>query len=130
MGRTPNKKLVFVIDEHGRTLTKESLHKLLSELSIKALKEANFDAVAVSGPTINKREHLMGQIIGRDIAEWEIIYLHSSKYPPVLLTQEDKESFIALLPEFIGTSAEAVYKVLMDSGAYAGYVEAGYGDSI
>ena len=35
MGKTPNKKLVFVMDEHGRVLTKESLHNLISELLIK-----------------------------------------------------------------------------------------------
>lgn len=42
----------------------------------------------------------------------------TSKYPPVLLAYEDKEKLVALLPGFCGTSAEAVYKVLADSGAY------------
>ena len=132
MGKTPNKKIVFILDEHGRTLTKQSMHKLLSELFDKALKEQNVDAVVASGPTINTCAYLSDQIAGREIAEWEIIYLHGSKYPgrmgeqdakrptspPVLLTHEDKESLIAMLPTFSGTSAEAVYKVLMDSWAF------------
>ena len=116
--KAPNKKLVFVIDEHGRTLTKETMHKLLSELFDKVLDERNVDAVAASGPTVNVCTYLADQVIGRDFAEWEIIYLHGSKYPPVLLTHEDKEKLIALLPEFNGTSAEAVYRVLVDSEVY------------
>lgn len=119
LGRTPNKKLVFVIDEHSRTLTKESMHNLLSELFEKALGEKNVDAVTASGPTVNVCAYLADQIVGRDIAEWEIIYFHGSKYPPALLAQEHKENLIALLPEFNGTSAEAIYKVLADSGAYS-----------
>lgn len=118
MGKTPNKKLVFVIDEHGRALTKESLHKLISELSDKALDEPNVDAVVATGSTINICTKLAEQISGKDIAEWEIIYLHGSKYPPVLLTHEDKETLVALLPQFNGTSAEAVCKVLKDAGAF------------
>jgi hypothetical protein len=119
LGKAPNKKFVFVIDEHGRTLTQKSLHRLLSELSEKALEERNIDIVAASGPTVNNCAYLADQITGRDIAEWEIIYLHGSKYPPVLLTYENKEKLVALLPEFKGASAEAVYKVLTDSGAFS-----------
>ena len=118
MGKAPNKKVVFVIDEHGRTLSKESMHKLLSELFDKALEEQNVDAVVASGPTINTCAYLSDQFAGRDIAEWEVIYLHGSRYPPVLLTREDKENLVALLPTFSGTSAEAVYKVLTDAGAF------------
>ena len=118
MGKTPAKKVVFVIDEHGRTLSKQSMHKFLSELFEKALKKPNVDAVAASGPTINTCAYLLDQITGRDMAGWEVIYLHGSKYPPVLLTQEYKESLAVLLPTYEGTSAEAVYKVLMDAGAY------------
>jgi len=119
LGKAPNKKIVFVIDEHGRTLTRKSLHRLLSELSEKALEERNIDIVAASGSTVNNCAYLADQITGKCIAEWEVIYLHGSKYPPVLLAYEDKEKLIALLPKFKGASAEAVYKVLADSGAYS-----------
>ena len=92
MNQTPNKRergtaacLVFVIDEHGRTLTKESLHKLISELFDKALDERNVDAVVATGPAVNICTNFSDRIIGKDIAEWEAIYLHGSKYPPVLL---------------------------------------------
>ena len=54
----------------------------------------------------------------KDIADWEVIYLHGSNYPPVLLDYEDKEELTALLPRFKGTSAEAIYKVLVDSGTF------------
>jgi hypothetical protein len=112
------KLLVFVIDEHGRTLTQESLHKLISELCDKVLEGQNVDVVAANGLTINICAELVEQIEGKSIAEWEIIYLHGSKYPPVLLTHDDKEKLLVLLPEFSGTSAEAIYKVLTDSGAF------------
>ena len=118
MGEKPKKLLVFIIDEHGRTLTKESLHRLISELFDKALDEKNVDAVVVNSSTICICANLMAQIDGRKIADWEIIYFHGSKYPPVLLGHEDKKKLIALLPVFDGTSAEAIYKVLMDSGTF------------
>lgn len=118
LGQAP-KKPVFIIDEHGRTLTKESLHRLISELFDKVLEGQNADAVVATGPTINNCANLASRITGRDIAEWELIYLHGSKYPPVLLAQEDKKMLTALLSEFSGTSAEAIYKVLADSGAYS-----------
>jgi hypothetical protein len=118
LGENPKKIIVFVIDEYGRTLTKKSLHKLISELFDKALNEQNADAVVFSGPSIDICANLADQIIGKDISEWEIIYLHGSKYPPVLLTRENKEKLLALLPEFKGTSAEAIYKVLIDSGVF------------
>lgn len=121
LGENPKKLLVFIIDEHGRTLTETSLHRLISELFDKALNVKNVDAVVVNGPTVNVCADLMAQIVGRDIAEWELIYLHGSKYPPVLLTHENKEDLIALLPEFDGTSAEAVYKVLTDSRVFDAY---------
>jgi len=109
---------VFVIDEHGRTLTKKSLHKLISELFGKVLQMRDVDAVVLNNATINACTYLVDQIAGRDIVEWEIIYLHGSKYPPVLLAHEDKEKLIAMLPEFDGTSAEAIYKVLIESGTF------------
>ena len=121
MENAPNKKLVFVIDEYGRTLTKKSLHELISELFEKALEEKNVDAVVVSGPTVNNCVFFAEQVAGKDITEWEIIYFHGSKYPPVLLAYEDKEKLVALLPEFEGTSAEAVYKVLADSDAFCAF---------
>jgi hypothetical protein len=118
LGKAPKKILVFVIDEHDRTLTKESLHMLISELFEKVLDEQNVDAIVVNSPAVSTCAKLIGQIAGRDIADWEIIYFHGSDYPPVLLTYENKEKLAALLPEYKGTSAEAVYKVLADSGAY------------
>jgi hypothetical protein len=118
LGKTPNKIIVFVIDEYGRTLTKDSMHKLITELFDKALDERSVDVVAVNSPTINNCAYLIVQINCKGIVEWEIIYLHGSKYPPVLLTHEDKEKLTALLPVFNGTSAEAIYKVLTDSGVY------------
>ena len=118
MAKTPAKKLVFVIDEYGRILEKKFMHKLLSELFEKALKVQKVEAVVASGPTINTCVYLLDQLTGRDIDEWEVIYLHGSKYPPVLLTKEDKADLIALLPIFKGTSAEAVYKILMDARAF------------
>jgi len=118
LGEKLKKLLVFIIDEHGRTLSKSSLHRLISELFDKALDTKNVDAVVVSSPTIYICANLMTQIDGRNIAEWEIIYFHGSKYPPVLLGHEDKEKLIALLPVFDGTSAEAIYKVLADSGTF------------
>jgi len=111
--------LVFVIDEHGRALTKESLHRLISELFDKVIDERNVDAVVINSPTANTCAYLINQIAERDFAEWEIIYLHQSKYPPVLLNCDNKESLLALLPDFKGTSAEAIYKVLTDSGTYS-----------
>ena len=115
---SPSKRLVFVIDEYGRTLTKKSLEALLSELFEKALNERNADAVVANGGILNDAAYLASQITGRDIAGWEVIYLHGSKYPPVLLTCGDKEKLLALLPGFNGTSAEAVYKILADSGTF------------
>jgi hypothetical protein len=117
--KTPVKSLVFVIDEHGRTLSKESMHKLLSELFEKARNESNVDAIAVNGKRVNNCAYLASQLFGKDISEWDIIYLHGSKYPPVLLADADKEQLIALLAGFGGTSAEAIYKVLMDADAYS-----------
>ena len=118
MREAPNKKLVFIIDELGRTLIKESLHKLIAELFDKALDERNIDALVVNSQSINICAYLLKQIIGRDIAEWELIYFHGSIYPPVLLNGENKEKLVALLPDFEGTSATAVYKVLTDAGAF------------
>jgi len=109
--------LVFVIDEHGRALTKESLHNLISEFCDNVLNERNVDIVVATGATINNCTYLADQLQRRDIATWELIYLHGSLYPPVLLTHENKENLIALLPEFEGTSAELIYKVLADSKA-------------
>ena len=118
MGKSVSQKLVFVIDEHGRALTKESLDTLISELVDKALEERNIDIVVANGATVNDCAYLADQITERDFAEWEVIYLHISKYPPVLLGYEVKEKLLALLPEFNGTSAEAIYKVLTDSGTF------------
>ena len=118
LGNSPYIKLVFIVHEHGRSLTKESSHKLISELFEKALNEQNVEAVVASGPSINDCAILVKQLKGKDIADWELIYIHGSIYPPVLLTYEDKEKLIVLLPEFNGTSAEAIYKVLDDSGAF------------
>jgi hypothetical protein len=115
---SPSKKLVFVIDEYGRTLTKKSLEALVAELFDKALDERNVDAAVANGLGINDAAYLASQIAGRDIAGWELIYLHGSKYPPVLLTCGDKKNLLALLPGFIGTSAAAIYEVLTGSGAF------------
>lgn len=116
--KNPKSILIFVIDEFGRTLSKDYLRKLISELFDKALDKSNVEAVVANGPTINDCLYLADQIIEKDIAEWEIIYLHVSKYPPVLLTAEDKETLVTLLHNFSGTSAAAIYKVLTDFGAY------------
>ena len=115
---TPTKRMVFVIEEHGRVLAKKSLHKITSELFDKALNIKRVDAVVVNGESINKSEYLLDQVGGRDISSWDIIYIHDSKYPPVLLTGEDKEALVALLPDFNDSSAQAIYKVLTDAGAY------------
>jgi len=117
LGENLYKMLVFVIDEQGRTLTKESLHRLISELLDKAMGGRCVDVTVINSSAINSCACLADQIVLRDLAEWEIIYLHGSKYPPVLLNQEDKENLIVLLHSFNGTSAEAIYKVLTDSGA-------------
>lgn len=119
MGKPPKKILVFVIDEHGRTLKEKSLHKLISEFFEKAMDEPNVDAVVFNGASINVCVNLANGTTGKDISDWEIIYLHGSKYPPVLLTQENKEELLTLLPDFKGTSAEAIYKVLVDSGVFS-----------
>jgi len=116
---SPSKRLVFVIDEYGRTLTKKSLNALVSELFGKALDERNVDAVIANGQGINDASYLASQIAGWDIAGWELIYLHGSQYPPVLLTCGDKGKLLALLPGFNGTSAAAIYEVLTGSGALA-----------
>lgn len=115
------KILVFVIDEYGRALTKESLHRLISELFDKALEGQVDNAIVLNGASFNDCEKLAVQIAGRDFAEWEIIYLHGSKYPPVLLTQDNKEKLLALLPDFKGTSAAAIFKVLEEAEAFADY---------
>ena len=118
MGQPQNKILVFVIDEHSRTLTKESLHKLISEFIDKVLEDRNVEVVVANGPTLNICAYLTDQITGRDIASWEIIYFHGNKYPPVLLAQENKVKLIALLPKFEGTSAEAIFKILSDADTF------------
>lgn len=121
----PSKKHVFVIDEYGRTLTKDSLKTLVSELFDKALKEQSVDAVIANGKTINDCVYLSSQIMGRDITEWEIIYLHGSKYPPVLLSDDAKTELVLRLPGFGGTSAEMLYMVLTDSGTFNEFTEHG-----
>jgi hypothetical protein len=118
LGKTPKKIIVFVIDEHGRTLSKKSLHRLISELFDKISEARNIDADVINGQSINICANFATQISVRNIADWEIIYLHGSKYPPVLLTQENKETLTALLLEFEGTSAEAIFKVLTDAGVF------------
>ena len=118
MGKNLDKKLLFVIDEHGRTLTKKSLQKLLSELFDKALGWQNADCVVANSPTFSICAYLADQVAGKDIVDWEMIYLHGSKYPPVLLTHEDKEKLVELLPSFEGTSAEAICRVLAESGVF------------
>jgi hypothetical protein len=117
--KTPVKRLVFVIDEHGRTLNKKSMHKLLSELFEKARKENNVDAIALNGKSVNNCAYLASQVSEKDISEWDIIYFHGSKYPPVLLSDSDKIQLVALLANFNGSSAAAIYKVLTDAGAYS-----------
>lgn len=121
MGKPRKKKLVlvFVIDEFGRALTKKSLDTLIAELVENALNERNIDVVAANGATVNDCAYLADQITGKDFAKWEVIYLHGSKYPPVLLGHEVKEKLVALLPHYKGTSAEAVYKVLVDSDTFS-----------
>jgi hypothetical protein len=126
LGKTPKKIIVFVIDEHGRALTKESMHRLISELLENAMGEPNADAVVFNGSGINNCANLVGQISGVDISEWEMIYLHGSKYPPVLLTHDNKEKLVAMLPDFKGTSAAAIFKVLDDSEAFENFKKEGY----
>jgi len=121
LGKSPHKRLVFVIEEHGRVLTKESLHRLISELFDKVLGEENIDADVFNGSDINICANLAKRISGRNIADCEIIYLHGSKYPPVLLTQENKETLTAILPDYKGTSAEAIFKVLTDADVFDEY---------
>ena len=121
LGKSPCKRFVFVIDEHGRVLEKESLHKLISELFEKVLCEENIDADVSNGHDINICAGLAKQMSERNIADCEIIYLHGSKYPPVLLSNENKEMLIALLPEFSGTSAEAIFRILTDSDAFSAF---------
>lgn len=121
MGKLSTQKLVFVIDEHGRALTKASLNTLISELVDKALEERNIDIVVANGATVNDCAYLADQIAARDFAGWEIIYLHGSKYPPVLLGYEVKMKLAALLPKSNGTSAEAIYKVLVDADVFGGF---------
>lgn len=119
------KILVVVIDEYGRALTKESLHRLISVLFEKALDGQIDNAVVLSGASVNDCAKLAAQITGRDFAEWEIIYLHGSKYPPVLLTRENKENLLALLPNFSGTSASAIFKVLEDAEIFTDFKKDG-----
>lgn len=119
MGKTPAKKLVFIIDEYGRTPSKSFLDRLMAELLDKVFIEPNIDVTVANGRGINTCKYLAEQIIGKDIVTWEIVYLHGSIYPPVLLAHGNKENLIVLLPKFSGTSAEAVYKVLNDSGAFS-----------
>lgn len=115
--REINKKLVFVIDAHGRVLAKKSLQALMAELFDKVLNDKNVDVSVANGRLVNNCEYLAGQIAGLDIADWEIVYLHDSKYPPVLLSDNAKGKLTALLPVWSGTSADAVYKVLTDTDA-------------
>jgi len=119
LGKSPTEKLVFVLEKNGRALTKESMHRLLSELFNKALEVENADATVVNGSSINDCKNFASQITGRNSADWEVIYLHDDEYPPVLLATADKENLSELLPCFSGTSAEAVYRILADAGAYS-----------
>jgi hypothetical protein len=116
--RAINKKLVFVIDAHGRALSKKSLQALMSELFDKVLNDKNVDVTVANGRFVNNCEYLAGQIAGLNIADWEVVYLPDSKCPPVLLSDNAKEKLTALLQDWSGTSAEAVYKVFMDAGAF------------
>ena len=119
------KILVVVIDEYGRALTKESLHRLISELFNKALEGHIDNAVVLNGASVNDCAKLAAQIAGKNFAEWEIIYLHGSKYPPVLLTQENIENLLVLLPNFSGTSAAAIFRVLEKAEAFADFKKDG-----
>ena len=122
MKKSSSQLLVFIIDRHGRALTKKSSHRLLTELSDKALVATSIDAIVVNGSSANNSKWLESQLAGRRINTWEIIYLHGDSYPPVLLTKDDKEKLVALLPDFVGTSAEAIYKILDGAGTYHHFI--------
>ena len=115
MGNSPEQSTVFVIDGQSRVLTKDSLHRLLSELFEKALNKSNVDAVAVNGKSINICEYLLSQVKGKDVLEWHVIYLHDDDHAPVLLNNADKEKLVILLHDFKGISADAICKVLADA---------------
>ena len=114
--------LVFIIDRHGRALTKKSSHRLLVELFGKVLTANSVDATVVNGSSVNNSKWLESQLAGRCIDTWEIIYLHGDSYPPMLLTKDDKEKLVALLPDFDGTSAEAIFKILDGAGTYHHFI--------
>ena len=131
LGKSPERKserkLVFILHEHGKALTKESQHKLVSELFDKALNtqekqgKQNIEAVIVSGPSINDCAVLWMQIKGRDIAGWEMVYIHGSQYPPVLLSCEDKVKLVEMLYKLADAgikSPKLVYEMLAELGAY------------
>ena len=130
--KIPNKAkaikiLVFVIERHGRALTKKSLHRLISQFLSKirdADSSRNIGITVVNGKSVNDCVYLASQLLGKHITKWEIIYLHGDDYSPVLLSLEDKEKLTALLQSFDRgnpphkTSADAIYKILTDAGVY------------
>ena len=111
-----NKRLVFVIEEHGRTPTMKYMHNLLSELFGKASGEGDVDATVACGAAVNTCEYLLDQIAGREIPEWDVIYLPDGG-PPALLGRKGKGRLTTLLSKSGGTSAEAVRTALAEQGS-------------
>ena len=130
------KILVFVIERHGRALTKKSLHSLISQFLDKvrdvddskavvaSTRNRSIGITVVNGKSVNDCTYLATQLLGKGLDEWETIYLHGDDYSPVLLSLGDKEKLMALLQSFKGenpphkTSADAIYKILADTGVY------------
>ena len=113
-------KTVFVLDCLGRTLKKESLHKMINEYLDNVVRKDNIEIVVSNGPEINKPNHLLEQIDGFDrkyCVPWDVIYLHP-QYPAMLLSDEDKEALPSLLAEATGSSSEVVDKLLEARDAY------------
>jgi len=110
--------VIFVLHENGGTLTKDSLHKLVREYLDDVCHQENTKVIVLNGPSINAASHLLTQIKRRNINRWDLIYIHSMGYSPVLLDDGAKKELPAILGNFQGTSAEAVYSMLSKSDTF------------
>ena len=109
-------KLVLFLDQHGRTLARQSMNRQLSKL-FEALEIKNVNAIAITGPSINKPDALFVQISGRGLDKWELIYMHDGENN-VLLNDENKKELLAKLPNFQGRSSEIIHAMLKREGVY------------
>ena len=111
------KKVVFLLEENGRTLTQKSMSALLDNI-FNYLGMPDVEATIASGPSVNDPVYLADQL-NRPLDEWELVYMHTSiPRPTVLLDEKGKKLLVERLKTFVGISSQAVYGVLLELNAY------------